>query len=219
VHYRTNRAGAEGVGHLIEEAGGTAVLSQGDLNDPATAERAVAKSVERTGRLDVLVNNAAVQPVMTLTEMTVAQWQDVVDTNLRAAFACSKAAADRMIDQPGGGSIIHIASIEGSQPAFGHAHYASSKAALIMHARSAALELGPHGIRVNTVSPGLVDRAGLRDDWPAGVDRYTAAAPLGRLIAVADVAAACLFLASPLAAAITGHDLVVDAGVSCHPTW
>jgi NAD(P)-dependent dehydrogenase (short-subunit alcohol dehydrogenase family) len=88
-----------------------------------------------------------------------------------------------------------------------------------MHARSAALELGPYGIRVNSVSPGLVARDGLADDWPDGVARYQAAAPLGRLVEGADVAAACLFLASPLAAAITGHDLVVDAGVSCHPTW
>jgi NAD(P)-dependent dehydrogenase (short-subunit alcohol dehydrogenase family) len=119
----------------------------------------------------------------------------------------------------GGGSIIHIASIEGSQPAYGHAHYAASKAAIIMHARAAAIEYGPLGIRVNTVSPGLIARPGLEQDWPEGVGRWLAAAPLGRLGTGMDVANACLFLASPLASWITGHNLVVDGGMSAHPTW
>jgi glucose 1-dehydrogenase/3-oxoacyl-[acyl-carrier protein] reductase len=88
-----------------------------------------------------------------------------------------------------------------------------------MHARSAALELGPHGIRVNAVSPGLVRRDGLVEAWPEGVARYETAAPLGRLVEADEVADACVFLASPMAAAVTGHNLVVDAGVLCHPTW
>jgi NAD(P)-dependent dehydrogenase (short-subunit alcohol dehydrogenase family) len=82
-----------------------------------------------------------------------------------------------------------------------------------MHTRAAALELGPHGIRVNAVSPGLIDREGLERDWPDGVSRYLDAAPLGRLGRPDDVADACLFLASPAARWITGADLVVDGGV------
>src|SRR6202011_3816856 len=105
-------------------------------------------------RLDVLVNNAALQPLVRLTDMTAAQWREVIGTNLHATFLCSQAAADHMIEQRTNGSIIHIASIEAIQPAPQHAHYSASKAAIVMHARSAALELGPHGIRVNAVTPG-----------------------------------------------------------------
>jgi NAD(P)-dependent dehydrogenase (short-subunit alcohol dehydrogenase family) len=216
VHFRSDAAGANAV---AARSGGRAVPFGGDLTVPGVADALVATAVERTGRLDVLVNNAGVQPLQPLTSMTLAQWSDVVDTNLKATFLCSKAAADRMIEQGSGGTIIHIASIEASQPACLHAHYCASKAAIVMHARSAALELGQHGIRVNSVSPGLVRRDGLAEAWPEGVARYVAAAPLARLVEPDEVAAACLFLASPLAAAITGHDLIVDAGVSCHPTW
>jgi glucose 1-dehydrogenase len=219
VHFRSNRAGAEAVAADIAGRGGSAFLAGADLATEGAAEGLMATAVERTGRLDVLVNNAALQPLAPLAEMTAAQWREVVDTNIGATFGCSQAATSRMISQDWGGSIIHIASIEASQPAPLHAHYCASKAAIRMHARCAALELGPFGIRVNTVSPGLVSREGLASEWPEGVARYEAAAPLGRLVEAGEVAAACLFLASPLAAAITGQDLVVDARVSCHPTW
>ena len=219
VHYRSDEAGAEVVAARLRASGGKALVAGGDLSDPSSARSLIAAAVEQTGRLDVLVNNAGVQPVETLAEMGWDHWRAVVDSNLHATFLCSAEASKAMLARGCGGSIIHIASIEASQPAFGHAHYSASKAAVLMHARAAALELGPHGIRVNCVSPGLVRRDGLEQAWPEGVERYTAAAPLHRLIDPAEVAAACLFLASPLAAAITGHDLVVDAGVSCHPTW
>ena len=214
VHYRSNAAGAD---RLAAEIGATTVA--GDISDPATAAALVAAALERHGRLDVLVNNAGRQPVVPLLEMTEVAWRDVLETNLTGTFLCTAAAARQMVAQGTGGSIIHVASIEGSQPAPGHAHYATSKAAMLMHARAAALELGPYGIRVNAVSPGLVERDGLEREWPEGVARWHAAAPLGRLVTPQDVANACLFLASPLAAAVSGHDLVVDAGVAAHPTW
>jgi NAD(P)-dependent dehydrogenase (short-subunit alcohol dehydrogenase family) len=118
-----------------------------------------------------------------------------------------------------GGAIVNISSIEGLQPAFLHSHYAASKAAVIMHTRAAALELGPSGIRVNCVSPGLIDAPGLDTAWPDGVARWHAAAPLGRLGEPADVADAVLFLASPAARWISGANLVVDGGVLTHNTW
>ena len=129
------------------------------------------------------MNNAAVQPVQPLVAMTEAEWRAVLETNLTGTFLCTEAASRQMIAQGGGGSITHIASIEGSHPAAGHAHYATSKAAVVMHARAAALELGPYGIRVNSVSPGLVRRDRLEVDWPEGVARWLAAAPLRRLVA------------------------------------
>jgi NAD(P)-dependent dehydrogenase (short-subunit alcohol dehydrogenase family) len=211
VNYRSDETGAA---RLAAEIG--ASLFGGDITAPGIADALASAAVERTGRLDVLVNNAALQPVGALAAMTEAQWREVVDTNLHGTFLCTKAAVGRMVS---GASVIHIASIEGSQPTPGHAHYATSKAAILMHARAAALELGPIGIRVNSVSPGLVERDGIEEEWPEGVARWLASAPLPRLVQPHEVAAACLFLASPLAAAITGHNLVVDCGVSAHPTW
>jgi NAD(P)-dependent dehydrogenase (short-subunit alcohol dehydrogenase family) len=118
-----------------------------------------------------------------------------------------------------GNSIVNISSIEGIQPANNHSHYAASKAAVIMHTRAAALELGQAGIRVNCVSPGLIDVAGLDQAWPDGVARWRAAAPLGRLGTPSDVADAVLFLASPAARWISGANIVVDGGVLAHNTW
>ncbi len=138
--------------------------------------------------------------------------------NLEGAHNLTRAAAASMA-LSGGGAIVHLASIEGHQPAPGHAHYATSKAGLIHYARAAAVELGPGGIRVNTVSPGLCHRPGLDDEWPDGVERWLAAAPLGRLVDPVDVANACCFLLSDRASAITGVDLVVDTGVSARPSW
>ncbi|GAA3631469.1 SDR family oxidoreductase [Lentzea roselyniae] len=205
-----------GIAARFEAAGALVVrhrgLVDGDLR--TSADRVVSNAFGVHGRLDAVVNNAGVQPVEPLPDMTTEQWQSVVDTNLTAPFAVTQAAARHQVS-----SITHIASIEGTHPAVGHAHYSASKAALIMHARAAALEYGPRGIRVNTVSPGLIARPGISEQWPEGVARWEAAAPLGRLGTPEDIGNACVFLASDLASWITGHDLVVDGGVTARPTW
>jgi NAD(P)-dependent dehydrogenase (short-subunit alcohol dehydrogenase family) len=118
-----------------------------------------------------------------------------------------------MIAQGQGGAIVNVTSIEAENPAPAHSHYNAAKAGAAMHTRAAAQELGPHGIRVNAVAPGLVWREGLDEAWPDGVARYLNAAPLGRLGQPEDVADACLFLASPAARWITGASLTVDGGV------
>ena len=216
VHCRTAVAAAREVAARIEDVGARAVVLEADLRDEEECRRLVREAAEWGGGLTALVNNAGVQPTRPLPGMTAAQWREVVDTNLTGVFACTQAAAELM--RPGG-SVTHIASIEASHPAPEHAHYSASKAAIVMHARSAALEYGPHGIRVNTVSPGLIDRAGLAEAWPEGVERWIRQAPLGRLGRPEDVADACVFLASPLASWITGHDLVVDGGVTAGAVW
>ncbi|HEX7718622.1 MAG TPA: SDR family oxidoreductase, partial [Woeseiaceae bacterium] len=122
-------------------------------------------------------------------------------------------AAARQIKKSGGGSIINIGSISATVPGPEHSHYNSAKAAVVMMTRSAAQELGRFGIRVNVVSPGLIARPGIEEEWPEGVARWTAQAPLERLGQPEDVADACLFLASPAARWITGHNLLVDGGI------
>lgn len=217
AHYHAGEQRAAALVSDIRKAGGRATALGADLTDESECRRLVRAAAGWTGRLTGLVNNAGVQPVQPLDGMTVEDWRRVMDANVLATFACTQAAVQEM--RATGGTITHITSIEGSNPAAGHAHYCASKAALIMHARSASLEYGPLGLRVNTVSPGLIDRPGLAEDWPEGVARWAAAAPLGRRGRPQDVGDACVFLASGMAAWVTGHDLVVDGGVSARPTW
>ncbi|WKE70854.1 SDR family NAD(P)-dependent oxidoreductase [Streptomyces sp. WP-1] len=219
LHCRTAVTAAGETADRIRAAGGEAVVLRADLTDEDACHRLVHDTLDWSGgRLTALVDNAAVQPVRPLPGMTAAEWRAVIDTDLTSVFACTQAAAAHMRGH-GGGTVTHIASIEAAHPAPGHAHYGAAKAAVVAHARSAALEYGPDGIRVNTVSPGLIDRPGLADAWPDGVHRWRTAAPTGRLGRPEDIADACVFLVSPLASWITGHDLVVDEGVSARPTW
>jgi NAD(P)-dependent dehydrogenase (short-subunit alcohol dehydrogenase family) len=197
----------------IEASGGRTLAVGADLTQGC--DDLIDATMHWGGRLDALVNNAGIQPAEPLVSMTAENWREMIETNLTSAVLCTQAAARVMA----AGSVTHIASIEATQPAFGHAHYGTAKAALVTHARAAALEYGPQGIRVNTVSPGLIDRPGLAQAWPEGVERWQKAAPLTRLGTPEDVANACVFLASPLARWITGHNLVVDGGVCAHPTW
>ncbi len=216
LHCRTAVAAAEA---LSREIGPRAVVLPGaDLTVEDDCRRLVAEAADwGGGRLDALVNNAGVQPVRALPGMPAADWRAVVDTNLTSVFACTQAAAEVMRGH--GGTITHIASVEARTPAPGHAHYAAAKAAVVMHARAAAREYGPYGIRVNTVSPGLIERDGLEDAWPEGVRRWREAVAVGRLGRPEDVGDACVFLASPLASWVTGHDLVVDGGASARAAW
>ncbi|MFB8753771.1 SDR family NAD(P)-dependent oxidoreductase [Streptomyces parvulus] len=220
LHCRTSLDAARETAGRIAAAGGRATVLRADLTDEEAARRVVEETADwGGGRLTALVNNAGVQPLRDLPGMTAAEWRSVLDANLTGVFACTQAAAGVMRTQDGGGTVTHIASIEASAPAPAHAHYSASKAAVVMHARSAALEYGPWGVRVNSVSPGLVDREGLDEAWPEGVRRWRLAAPTGRLGRPEDAGDACVFLASRLASWITGHDLVVDGGVTARPSW
>ncbi len=213
VNYRSSAAGAQAVVAQIEAAGGQALAVQADVTQKASVESLIQQTVEAFGRLDVLVNNAGLYPLSTLVEMSEAEWDEVVNSNLRSTFLCTQAAAKQMIAQGQGGAIVNIASIEAENPAPMHSHYNAAKGGVVMHTAAAANELGLYGIRVNAVSPGLIWREGIEQGWPDGVERFLKAAPLGRLGRPDDIADACLFLASPAARWITGANLRVDGGV------
>lgn len=219
LHHRSSAQIAEEFAEKLREFGTQTLIVSGDIRDEDVCQEMVAKAVSKFGRLDALINNAGVQPIAPLEGMSVADWEAVVNVNLSGTFAMTQAAAAAMKQSGRGGSITHIASVEASLPAPNHAHYAASKAGVKMHARAAALELGPHKIRVNTVSPGLIDRGDLAQSWPQGRDSWMRAAPLGRTGTPEDIGDACVFLASPLARWISGHDLVVDGGMSAVPAW
>lgn len=190
-----------------------------ELRDADAPARIVSAAVDRFGRLDAVINNAAVQTLAEFVTMTDGEWTEMLDSNLTASHRLTQQFARHAIERGGGGSVVHISSIEGTQPALGHGHYGVSKAALLMHTKVAAIELGHHAIRVNAVSPGLIDRAGLGDAWPEGVARWLEKAPLGRLGTACDVGDACVFLCSPMAQWISGANLVVDGGISARSTW
>lgn len=210
VHYHARREAAEA---LAAKIGGAAFAA--DLSGEAGCAGLVQAVAARLGPVDILVNNAGLQPVLPFEAVTGAAMAEMLAANLGGPMALMRALAQA--GRPAG--VVNIASIEGMQPAAGHAHYAASKAALIMLTRAAALELGPKGIRVNAVSPGLVDTGGLSERWPDGVGRYLANAPLGALGTPEDIADAVLFLASDAARWVSGANLVVDGGVLAAPTW
>ena len=219
VTYRTNVCGAHAVVKGIESAGHRALAVQADVSQSAGVAALVEKTIHAFAALDVLINNAGTYPLSALLDITESEWDQVIADNLRSVHLCTKAAARAMIARGSTGAIVNLASIEAHHPAPQHSHYVAAKAAVVMYTRSAALELGGQGIRVNCVSPGLIWREALERDWPEGVNGYLNAAPLGRLGQPDDVADACLFLASPAARWITGADLVVDGGVLTHRVY
>lgn len=212
VHYRGNSQGAEATVAAIRDAGGEATALAADLATAGAAEELAAAAGRELGGLDILVNNAGTFPAAPLIDMAAEDWRDMFRTNVETAFLCTQAAARRMRDA-GRGAIVNVASIEALDPGPAHGHYSSAKAAVVMLTRAAAQEFGEFGIRVNAVSPGVIARAGIEEQWPEGVERWRARAPLARLGEPGDVADACLFLASPAARWISGHNLVVDGGV------
>ncbi|HUI69374.1 MAG TPA: SDR family oxidoreductase, partial [Spirochaetia bacterium] len=158
-----------------------------------------------------LINVAGIYPVAPISDLDAESWRLVMDASLTATHLFTRAAAKLM---GSGASVINIASTEAHRPVHNHAHYAAAKAAVLHYTRASALELASQGIRVNSVSPGLIQREGLEQSWPSGYERFVSVAPLKRTGLPEEIGAACLFLASDAAAWITGIDLLIDGGVS-----
>ena len=219
VHFHKNQEGATKTVDEITSAGGNAMRVQADLSSEEQATELFDGLSNDGPPITCVVNNAALQTSATLPELDGDEWRKVMAANLDSAFYVTQSAARYLASAGQGGAIVNIASIEGSDPASGHSHYATSKAGLLMLTRACALEYGPAGIRCNAVSPGLIDEEGLADTWPDGVNRWLGKAPLGRMGSSNDVAAATFFLLSPESAWISGANLVVDGGMSSVSRW
>jgi 2-deoxy-D-gluconate 3-dehydrogenase len=214
----------EPAGERLAARGFEVATVLGDVAVEKDVAALVATSVQRFGRLDVLVNNAGVFSNFLLESLTLEEFQRIVGVNLGGTFLCTKAAAAQMRDQGQGGSIINISSIDAVHPSgSGLSHYGTSKHAIWGLTKSMALELGPDGIRVNAIAPGPSLTEGavefVEAGAPEGIDvsaqwaAYEARIPLGRLAHPDDVGRTAVFLASDLASYVSGAQIVVDGGL------
>jgi len=202
------------VAAAAEALGPGAEAAAVDVRDPDRVD-AWAGAIERAwGGLDVLVSNEGVYPAAPFLEMSPAAWDEVIDVNLRGTFLVCQRFARGMVARGGGGAIVTIASGSARFARVGAAHYGASKAGVVALTRAMALELAPHGIRVNAVSPGIVDVPDGPPLAPAYRAAMTAMVPAGRMGTPQDVASVVLMVADPAAAYLTGQDVRVDGGLS-----
>jgi NAD(P)-dependent dehydrogenase (short-subunit alcohol dehydrogenase family) len=212
----------------IEKAGSAATAQVCDVTDEAQVEAAIKKAVDTYGRLDIMINNAGIGYLMTdILNLPQKDWDAVLNVNLRGVFFGIKHAAAQMMAQGEGGSIINIASQAAKRGFAGAAAYVSSKHGVVGLTRTAALEFGPHNIRVNSICPNHVTTglgAWQNEHFSAAGGQsendYMAAMrsriPLGRVGLTSDIAAMAAFLCSPEAAYVTGQNLDVSGGEEMH---
>ncbi len=213
VNYKGNAAAAEETGRLVEQAGSSAALVQGDVSVEADADRVVKEAVAfGGGKLDILVNNAGTTRDDLLIRMTLEQWDTVLDLNLRGAFLVMRAAMRPMMKQRYG-RIVNVSSVAGVSGNAGQANYASAKAGLIGLTKTVAREMASRNITCNAVAPGFVPTdltSALIGQMEQTILKQI---PLGRFGTVEDVANAIAFLVSDDASYITGQVLQVDGGM------
>jgi 3-oxoacyl-[acyl-carrier protein] reductase len=212
VNHRDSAAQAETVVAQIVAAGGRALAIQADVSLFADAQRLVKETVERFGRVDILVNNAGTTRDTLLMMMSEEAWDVVIQTNLKSAFNCSKAALRPMIKQRGG-RIINISSVVGLAGQAGQTNFTASKAGMIGFTKALAREVGGRNITVNAIAPGFVPTVLTEVLTEEQKQAAIAMTPLGRFAKPEEIAYAVAFMASERAAFITGQILSVDGGL------
>ena len=203
---------ASGAVDSIRQAGGKADVAMLDVTDGASVDALVSGVLARHGRVDVLVNNAGIARDRLMLRMKREEWDDVIGTNLTAAFTCVQAVLKPMIKQRAG-RIVSISSVVGQMGNAGQANYAASKAGLIGFSKALAREVASRNITVNVVAPGLVDTDMTRAVADKAQADWETLIPLRRLGTPQDIAAAVCFLASDEASYITGQVLAVNGGM------
>ena len=196
----------------ITAAGGRAERAAVDVTETTSVDALVAGTLSAHGRIDILVNNAGITRDQLMLRMKRDDWDQVIATNLTAAFTCVQAVVKPMVKQRGG-RIVSVSSVVGQTGNAGQANYAASKAGLIGFSKSLARELASRNITVNVVAPGLVETDMTKVITDKAQGDWAAQIPLGRIGTPEDVAAAVCFLASDEASYITGQVLAVNGGM------
>jgi 3-oxoacyl-[acyl-carrier protein] reductase len=207
-----NEAAGKKVVNEITELGGAANFEQVNVADPKQVNRMVHNTVNRHGKIDILINNAGILADARLVKMEIEQWQRVIEVNLQGVFLCGQAVA-RVMEAQGSGVILNAASVVGLYGNFGQSNYVAAKAGVIGMTKTWARELGRKGIRVNAVAPGFIATEMIKTIPEKVVAMIKERTPLGRMGAPEDIANAYLFLASDEASFITGAVLSVDGGI------
>ena len=219
VNYRSHADQAQAVVDAISSAGGKAIALQGDVADYDAVEAMVSRTVDTFGRLDIAVSNAAYSDRDIFYEADLKGFRRTVDVTMWGAFNLMRTATRQMIKQGPGGAIVIVSSPHAFSPAPRAMAYNMSKAAIEHMARTAAIEVAEHRIRINIIQPGWTDTPGeLKFASRETLDTAGAKIPLGRLGSPDEMAEAILFLADPKNTYITGAALLVDGGISL-PWW
>lgn len=208
--YRQDEAAAARLESELNETSGDHYVIKADVSNPEEAERLASECRNRLGSLDALVNSAATISHVPFADLPLAEWQRVIDTNLTAVAYVIQRTLPLMTR---GASIINIGSRAATVGIPMRAHYTAAKAGLIGLSRSLCKELGPDGIRVNVVAPGVIATEDAADLSPETLARYRSITALGRIGQPEEVAGAVLFLVSDLSAYVTGETLHVDGGI------
>ena len=215
-----NPQNASNVAEEIKTLGTNSVGVGGDVSIEDDCKNIIETAVKQFGGIDVLVNNAGIQKPVPLNEMSVEEWDKILDVNLKGVFICSREAVKHMLKN-GEGSIINISSVHQVIPKPLYVHYASSKGGLNMLTKSMALEFARHNIRVNAVAPGAI-ATDMNKEILENKDKLkdvNELVPMGRIGTSEEVADAVIFLASKKASYITGTTFFVDGGLTLYPSY
>ncbi|MDM4767634.1 3-oxoacyl-ACP reductase FabG [Pelomonas sp. SE-A7] len=205
--------GVEAAVEACQKLGATAQGHTVDVTDRVSVDLMVAAVLEEFGRIDVLVNNAGITKDARLQKMTLAQFDAVIDVNLRGVFHCAQAVADTMVAQ-GAGVILNASSVVGIYGNFGQTNYAAAKFGVIGFTKTWSRELGPKGVRVNAVAPGFIETPILGTIPQKVIDEMQAHVPLRRLGKPEEIASVYAFLASDEASYVNGAVLEVSGGMT-----
>jgi len=212
INYLDNQAAAEEIASQIRALGQRAVPLAGDVARAADVRRMV-EAGESLGGIDILVNNAGIFPRVEFLDMTEAQWDEVLNVNLKGTFLCTQAVAQKLVERGRPGAVINLASSAAFRSSPRGVHYVASKAGIVGVTRATALELAPYRVRVNAIAPGTTDTAqpryGMSEEELQAAGRQV---PLGRMGTPEDVADLAVFLASDEARHITGQTIHVNGG-------